>query len=85
MSLEGFAEVMAGNDALRQRLLTTDSLLVWPSSDLVGVTKNVNSQRMNSELLKLVAEFWCPQWEQPVMVPVDELKLQAGLLCFRTF
>ena len=77
MSLEGFAKKLAGDERMREKILKDGTLLAWPSAEMVGVTINVDAQRLNSYLLKLVADFWCPQWESPTMIPLDEVKDQV--------
>lgn len=79
MSLDGLANKLANDPALRKQILENDSLTSWPDVDLIGVCQNVNAQRMNSHLLKVIADHWCPQWESPVMIPVDEAKNEAGV------
>lgn len=76
--MEGFSKILASDDFLRTKLLKTDSLVSWPDPKMVGVCKNADSQRLNVHLLKVVADFWCPQWSGPIMIPIDDLKEEAG-------
>ena len=81
MSLDGLAELIHESpacSALREKLLRHDSLITWPSAALKGVCKNVDSQRLNMSLLKVVADHWCPQWESPAMIPINDVKAQAS-------
>ena len=77
MSLEGLAKVLSNDEMLRERVLTTNSLISWPSPKLVGVCKNKDALRLNSYILQLVADNWCPQWTSPAMIPIDLIKLEA--------
>lgn len=78
MSLEGFAEELANHAELRARILKTGSLIAWPAPKLVGVCSNPQCLRMNSVLLKKLADFWRPQWTAPAMIPIDEAKAEAN-------
>lgn len=81
MSMEGFAQLLAkhpGAAALREKFLKTGSLISWPSTQTVGVTKSKDAQRINTPLLKLLADFWCPQWSSPAMIPIDSAKNEAS-------
>ncbi len=78
MSMDGLAKILSNDEMLRSKLLKTDSLVSWPDPKMVGVCKNPDSQRLNLHLLKVVADFWCPQWEGPIMIPIDELKREVG-------
>ena len=77
MSLEGLHKVLAKDDTLRSKLLKDDTLIAWPSAKLVGVHSNKDAQRLNSYLLKVVADYWCGQWDSPSMIPVDAAKWEA--------
>ena len=77
MSLEGLAKVFSNDEMLRERVLTTGSLISWPSPKLVGVCKNKDALRLNSYILQLVADNWCLQWTSPAMIPSDLIKLEA--------
>lgn len=81
MSLDGLAELIhtrMEHGALREKLLRHDSLITWPSAALKGVCKNVDSQRLNMSLLKVVADHWCPQWDSPAMIPINDAKTEAS-------
>lgn len=81
MSLDGLAELIhksTEHGALREKLLRHDSLITWPSTRLKGVCKNVDSQRLNMSLLKVVADHWCPQWNSPAMIPINDAKAEAS-------
>ena len=78
--MEGFASLLADSakaSALRQKVLKDGSLVAWPQPSMVGVTKCKEAQRVNTLLLKLVADHWCPQWESPAMIPIDSIKSEA--------
>lgn len=78
--MDGFAKVLMDSEAasaLRQKLLQDGSLITWPDPKLVGLTKCKDCQRVNTPLLKLVADFWCPQWVAPTMIPIDEIKAEV--------
>ena len=77
MSLIGLAKELANDETIRSKLLKDDSLLSWPDTKLVGVVTNVDAQRLNAYVLKRIADFWCPQWDAPTMIPLDEIKAQA--------
>ena len=80
MSMKGFARVLEKDEAasaLRAKLLKDGSLIAWPGPTMVGVTKNKEAQRINTPLLKLVADFWCPQWTAPAMIPIDDIKAEV--------
>lgn len=77
MSLEGLHKVLAKDDTLRSKLLKDDTLIAWPSAQLVGVHSNKDAQRLNSYLLKVVADYWCSQWDGPSMIPIDAVKWEA--------
>lgn len=86
--MQGFGALLASSAralALREKLLKEDSLIAWPSSRLVGVCKNKDAQRLNAPLLRMVADFWCPQWKSPAMIPIDDIKDEVwgfGLLLY---
>lgn len=79
MSLEGLSTALGNNENVRQRLLKTGRLFSWPSSKTVGVTSG-DSLRLNVEVMTILADIWCPQWEGPAMVPIDDAKDQACLV-----
>ena len=81
MSLDGLAALIhksTEHGALREKLLRHDSLITWPSTQLKGVCKNVDAQRLNMSLLKVVADHWCPQWNSPAMIPINDAKAEAS-------
>lgn len=80
MSLDGLSKVLAQDEVLRSKLLKDDTLIAWPSPQLVGVHSNRDAQRLNSHLLKVVADYWCPQWDTPAMIPVDDAKWEASIV-----
>ena len=78
--MQGFGATLASSAralALRDKILKDDSLIAWPSSRLVGVCKNKDAQRLNAHLLRMVADFWCPQWKSPAMIPIDDIKAEV--------
>ena len=77
MSLEGLAKVFLNDEKLREKVLETGSLISWPAPKLVGVCKNQDALRLNSDVLQLVANHWCPQWTSAAMIPIDLSKLEA--------
>ena len=77
MSMEGLAKKLADHELLRGKLLREGTLLSWPSKELQGVCKNQDAQKMNYHLLIEIADHWCPQWESPAMIPVEELKSEV--------
>ena len=77
MSLEGLAKVLSNDEKIREKVLATGSLISWPDTKLVGVCKNKDALRLNSYILQLVADNWCPQWSRPAMIPIDLIKLEA--------
>lgn len=77
MSLEGLAEKVTGTPNLRDRLLKDGGLIVWPCEKTVGIAANLEAQRLNAELLTLIADMWCPQYDSPTMIPVDMAKDEA--------
>lgn len=79
MSLDGLATALGNNENVRQRLLKSGRLLSWPSSKTVGVISG-DSLRLNVEVMTIVADIWCPQWEGPAMIRIDEVKEQACLV-----
>lgn len=81
MSLEGLAQKFVAHPALRSKILSDGSLIAWPSVKVKGVCKNKDAQRLNIDLLKVVADLWCPQWDSPAMIPIDDVKDEVlGLL-----
>ena len=78
MSLIGLAKKLANDETLRAKLLAEGSLVAWPFAEMTGVVTNIDSQRMNSYLLKFIADFWCPQWTSPAMIPLNDIKDQAS-------
>ena len=74
MSLEGLAEALANHETFRSKILTTDSLISWPSPKLQGICKNKDAQRLNMDLLMLVGDLWCPQWTSATMIPLCQAK-----------
>ncbi len=79
--MDGFGKMIAKSErhaALRSKLLATGSLVSWPKPELVGVCKNKEAQRLNAELLHHVADFWCPQWESPAMIFLDDIKNEVS-------
>lgn len=78
MSLAGLAKKLANDETLRAKILADDALVAWPSAEITGVVTHVDSQRMNSYLLKFIADFWCPQWTSPAMIPLNDIKDQAS-------
>ena len=77
MSLDGLAEKLEENKALRDMMREKGSLVLWPKPELVGVVRNLDAQRLNSGMLKFLADFWCPQWTLPTMIPLNDLKTEA--------
>jgi len=77
MSLEGLGKKLSNDEALRAKILKDGSIISWPSPKHVGICSNPDAQRLNSHLLKIVADLWCPQWDSPSMIPIDEVKAQA--------
>lgn len=78
--MDGFGKMIAQSGptaALRSKLLASGSLVSWPSAKVVGVCKNKEAQRLNAELLQHVAHFWCPQWQSPAMIPLDDIKKEV--------
>ena len=76
MSLDGLDKILANSPLARERLLHSGRLLAWPSSKTVGVISG-DSLRLNTQVIKLLADVWYPQWEGPAMVPIDMVKDQA--------
>lgn len=74
--MEGFADVIANDPALRDRMLASDCLVAWPSPEKVGLCNNPDAVRLNARLLIAVADFWCPQWDSPI----NQLKVEAPFL-----
>ena len=73
MSLEGLDTALGNSPLARECLLQTGGLLAWPSSKTVGVISG-DSLRLNTQVIKILADVWCPQWEGPAMVPMDTVK-----------
>lgn len=78
MSLDGLATALGNNENVRQRLLKSGRLFSWPNSKTVGVISG-DSLRLNVEVMTILADLWCPQWEGPAMVRIDDAKEQACL------
>ena len=78
MSLDGFGLLVAKTPCLSDRMLATKKLVVWPDPTQTGICKNQDAQRMNAQLLTSVADYWCPQWTSPAMIPIDEIKREVG-------
>ena len=76
MSLDGLDKAIANCPLARERLLHTGRLLAWPSPKTIGVISG-DALRMNTQVMKLLADVWCPHWEGPAMVPIDMVKDQA--------
>ena len=75
----GLLQPLATTRMCGSGLLKSGRLLSWPSSKTVGVISG-DSLRLNVEVMTIVADIWCPQWEGPAMIRIDEIKEQACLV-----
>ena len=84
MSLEGLGKKLSNHPVFRKRMLKTDLLIAWPSPKVMGVCRSPDALRMNADLLMLIADFWCPQWTAPTMIPVDFAKEEVMVWVVKT-
>ena len=75
-SIDGLANALEEHKKLRRRVLKTGSFLTWPNPAVKGVMSLPNVAN-NHELLTILINLWAPQWDDPVMIPVDDLKKEA--------
>ena len=64
--------------SIRERLLSPEHpfLSRWPNMNSVGVP-SVKAMNMNSEVLQIMAEIWCPKRSFPKTMPIQLLRLEA--------
>lgn len=72
-NLVGLAESWEGAADVRQRLLSTHSLLAWPSPKLTGVI-SFDTMSMNYKVLSLLIDVWCSQHATPKSVNIDQVR-----------
>ena len=78
-SISGLSDALEENTKLRRRALKTGSFLTWPTPEQTGVM-NFENTALNHEVIEILIRLWAPQWAEPIMIPVDDLKHEARYL-----
>ena len=75
-SISGLSNALEEHQKLRRRALKTGSFLTWPTPEQKGVM-NFENLALNHEVIEILIRLWAPQWAEPIMIPVDNLKNEA--------
>lgn len=75
-SISGLSNALEEHQKLRRRALKTGSFLTWPTPEQKGVM-NFENLALNHEVIEILIRLWAPQWAEPIMIPVDDLKNEA--------
>lgn len=68
------------NGNIRDRARMNKALCEWPAPHLVGAaTKQAFS--LNKVILEKTALWWCTQHQIPQSVPINLIRIEAGLHC----
>lgn len=76
-SVDGLADAFDCNRTIRRRTLKSGSVLTWPDTSEKGVI-NLANVALNGDTMEILINIWAPQWSSPIMIPVDQLKHEAG-------
>lgn len=76
-SVDGLADAFDSNRMIRRRALKCGSVLTWPDTQEKGVISLANVS-LNGDAMEILINIWAPQWSSPIMIPVDQLKHEAG-------
>ena len=75
-NLHGLAKMVANDEVLRKRMLSSGTLFVWPSPKTTGIV-NLESVAMNVRLMNMVIEIWCPQSKKMKTLFIDHVREEA--------
>lgn len=76
-SLEGLAEALEANEAIRSMALKTRQVLQWPTPASTGVI-NFATMAYNFAVMNVTLRVWCPRVSCPKTIPIDETRDEEG-------
>ena len=75
--LAGLAGLWEQDEVLRRHLLSSNSLLAWPTKKLVGVI-SFETMASNTRVLQILLGLWCPTVPAAQTVRIDNVRDQAS-------
>ncbi|CAE7029543.1 HERC1 [Symbiodinium sp. CCMP2592] len=73
------ARLLEADRTVRRRLREKGHMTRWPSERTTGVP-SCKGMACNARILEIVAEWWCPSMDSPMIIPIEVMRREVNAL-----